>query len=62
MSAQHGLPFLISILQYFFKGAVPQFRNAFRLDSIRIISGISSYIKLLFHHWSVSYLPACLDF
>jgi hypothetical protein len=49
----------------FFKGAVSQFRIAFRLGSIRISSGISSHIcfriKPLFHHWS-SQLPACLNF
>jgi len=60
LSAQHGLPFLILKIQYFFKDAVPQFRTAFRLGSIRIISGISSRIKLLFRHWSLSCLPPFL--
>ena len=64
LSAQHGLPFLIFKVQYVFKDALPQFRTAFRLGSIRIISGISSHIssriKLLFRHWSLSCLPAVL--
>ena len=61
LSAQHGIPFLIFKVQYFFQDAVPQFRTAFCLGSIRI-SGISSHIssRMLFRHWSFSCLPACL--
>ena len=65
LSAQHGLPFLIFKVQYFFKDAVPQFRTAFRLGSVRIISGISSHIssriKLLFRQLPAC-LPACQNF
>jgi hypothetical protein len=57
LSAQHGLPFLIFIAQYFFNGAIPQFRTAFRMGNIRIISGISSRIRPLFRHWCLSCMP-----
>lgn len=60
LSTQHCLPFLMFKVQCFFNDAVSQFHTAFHLGSIRIISGISSRIKLLFLHLSLSCLPAFL--